>query len=63
NHDEPKSFHQAAQNKNWKETMRKEIHALEQNGTWTLENLPEGKKAIDSKWVYKIKFNPSGDVV
>ena len=42
--------------------MKKEIHALEQNGTWTLENLPKGKKAIDSKWVYKIKFKPSGEV-
>nr|GFA09694.1 retrovirus-related Pol polyprotein from transposon TNT 1-94 [Tanacetum cinerariifolium] len=62
NHDEPKSFSQAAQNKNWKEAMKKEIHALEQNGTWTLENLPKGKKAIDSKWVYKIKFKPSGEV-
>ncbi|GKB07893.1 putative reverse transcriptase domain-containing protein [Tanacetum coccineum] len=44
---------------NWKESMRKEIHALEQNGTWTLEQLPKGKKAIDSKWVNKIKFKPN----
>lgn len=51
-HDEPKSFHQAAQDENWKEAMQKEIHALEQNGMWTLEQLPEGKKAIDSRWVY-----------
>ncbi|GJV99527.1 putative reverse transcriptase, RNA-dependent DNA polymerase, LTR copia-type gag-polypeptide [Tanacetum coccineum] len=39
-----------------KEAMRKEIHALEKNRTWTLEQLPKGKKAIDSKWVYKIKL-------
>ncbi|GJU03398.1 putative RNA-directed DNA polymerase [Tanacetum coccineum] len=42
--------------------MRKEIHALEQNGTWTLEQLTKGKKAIDLKWVYKIKFKPNGEV-
>ncbi|GKB70227.1 putative RNA-directed DNA polymerase [Tanacetum coccineum] len=62
NHDEPKSFWEAAQNKNWKEAVRKEIHSLKQNRTWTLENLPKGKKAIDSKWMYKIKFKPSGEV-
>ncbi|GJS81629.1 integrase [Tanacetum coccineum] len=61
-HDEPKFFHQAAQDENWKEAIRKEIHTLEQNGTWTLEQLPNGKKAIDSKWVYKIKFKPNGEV-
>ncbi|KAI3667045.1 hypothetical protein L6452_42087 [Arctium lappa] len=40
----------------------KEIQALEQNGTWILEHLPEGKRAIDSKWVYKIKYKPNGEV-
>lgn len=42
--------------------MKKEIQALEQNDTWTLETLPKGKRAIDSKWVYKIKYKPNGDV-
>ncbi|KAI3681211.1 hypothetical protein L6452_35996 [Arctium lappa] len=27
-----------------------------------LEHLPEGKRAIDSKWVYKIKYKPNGEV-
>ncbi|GJT12737.1 MAK10-like protein [Tanacetum coccineum] len=39
-----------------------EVKALEKNSTWTLEDLPEGKRAIDSKWVYKIKFKPNGEV-
>ncbi|CAH9142301.1 unnamed protein product [Cuscuta epithymum] len=42
--------------------MQREIHALEENGTWTLVQLPPGKKAVDSKWVYKIKYKPNGDV-
>ncbi|KAK1414173.1 hypothetical protein QVD17_29914 [Tagetes erecta] len=61
-HDEPKTFNQAVQDKRWIEAMKKEIRALELNGTWTLEKLPEGKKAIDSKWVYKIKHKPNGEV-
>ncbi|GKB57482.1 putative RNA-directed DNA polymerase [Tanacetum coccineum] len=36
--------------------MKKEIRALQQ------KELPEGKKAIDSKWVYKIKSKPNGDI-
>ncbi|GKA38963.1 putative RNA-directed DNA polymerase [Tanacetum coccineum] len=42
--------------------MKKEIHALESSGTWTLEDLPEGKRAIDLKWVYKIKYKPNGEI-
>ena len=39
--------------------MQKEVRALEENGTWTLEELPVGKRVIDSKWVYKIKYKPN----
>ncbi|GJZ36437.1 putative RNA-directed DNA polymerase [Tanacetum coccineum] len=45
---EPKHFQQAIQDPRWIEAMKKEIQALEQNKTWTLEELPNGKKAIDS---------------
>lgn len=42
--------------------MKREIQVLEENGTWTLEPLPSGKKAIDPKWVYKIKYKPDGEI-
>ncbi|GKC43676.1 retrovirus-related pol polyprotein from transposon TNT 1-94 [Tanacetum coccineum] len=60
--DEPKSFHQAIKDERWTKAMRKEIRALEENGTWILQALPDGKRAIDSKWVYKIKYKPNGEV-
>ncbi|GJU89408.1 putative RNA-directed DNA polymerase [Tanacetum coccineum] len=53
NNDEPKCLKQAAQDARWREAMQQEVKALEKNGTWTLEYLLEGKRAIDSKWVYK----------
>ncbi|KAF5812650.1 putative RNA-directed DNA polymerase [Helianthus annuus] len=59
---EPKNFKQAMQDPKWVEAMQREIQALEQNNTWTIESLPEGKRAIDSKWVYKIKYKPNGEV-
>ncbi|GKA31226.1 putative RNA-directed DNA polymerase [Tanacetum coccineum] len=37
---EPKHFQQAIQDPRWIEAMKKEIQALEQNKTWTLEELP-----------------------
>ncbi|XP_021741495.1 uncharacterized protein LOC110707757 [Chenopodium quinoa] len=35
--------------------MAAEIRALEEQGTWILEKLPHGKKALGSKWVYTEK--------
>ncbi|KAM0060751.1 putative RNA-directed DNA polymerase [Helianthus debilis subsp. tardiflorus] len=60
--DEPKNFKQAVQDKHWRDATQREIKALEENGTWTIEDLPSGKRVIDSKWVYKIKFKPNGEV-
>ena len=59
---EPKHFKQAVKDIRWIEAMKQEIQALEENETWSLNELPEGKQAIDSKWVCKIKYKPNGDV-
>ena len=40
--------------------MNKEIEALNSNQTWEYIDLPPGKKAISSKWVYKVKLNLDG---
>nr|GFB50584.1 retrovirus-related Pol polyprotein from transposon TNT 1-94 [Tanacetum cinerariifolium] len=52
---EPSCFEQATHDEKWRNAIQQEIKALEKNGTWTLEELPEGKRPIDSKWVYKTK--------
>jgi hypothetical protein len=36
--------------------------ALDVNATWELVALPEDKKVIGCKWVYKIKHNANGSV-
>ncbi|KAL0365211.1 UNVERIFIED_CONTAM: hypothetical protein Sangu_0618700 [Sesamum angustifolium] len=46
----------------WEQAMDEELQALENNQTWTLTALPNGKKAIGSRWVYKLKMNPDGTV-
>jgi len=42
--------------------MAKEIGALELNHTWSVEDLPPGKKLINCKWVYKVKYNFDGSI-
>lgn len=42
--------------------MQQEIAALEENNIWELVDLPLGKQAIGSKWVYKIKHKANGNV-
>ena len=32
------------------------------NGTWSLVDLPIGKKAIGTKWVLKLKHKPDGSI-
>lgn len=39
----------------WKRAMTKEIGSLEENGTWELVELPPGRKAIKSQWVFVSK--------
>lgn len=46
----------------WKQAMDEEITSLHQNGTWTLEDLPQGIKPIPVKWVYKIKRDSKGNI-
>ncbi|GKB05825.1 retrovirus-related pol polyprotein from transposon TNT 1-94 [Tanacetum coccineum] len=55
-------YKQAVQYTGWRQTMDKELVALEKNNTWTLTVLPPGHKPISSKWVYKTKYNPDGIV-
>ncbi|KAA3487778.1 dehydrogenase/reductase SDR family member 7 isoform X1 [Gossypium australe] len=38
----------------------KEIHALDENGTWNLVGLLVGKQAVGCKWVCTVKVNPDG---
>ncbi|KAL6331602.1 hypothetical protein AAG906_011542 [Vitis piasezkii] len=59
---DPKSFKEAMKDVGWQKSMHEEIRALEENGTWTLEPLPNGKRALGSRWVYVTKYFSNGDI-
>ncbi|CAI7896205.1 unnamed protein product [Closterium sp. NIES-54] len=46
----------------WKKTMESELKSIEENGPWELVELPEGRKAITSKWLFKIKSDDDGKI-
>lgn len=59
---EPKSFVEAVKDGRWRDAMQAEIHALENNGTWVVTQMPPRKKALGCRWVYKIKYK-SNDTI
>ncbi|GJV49057.1 retrovirus-related pol polyprotein from transposon TNT 1-94 [Tanacetum coccineum] len=44
----------------WKKAINEEIVSLEKNHTWSLVRLPAGKKALQSKWVFRVKEEQDG---
>jgi hypothetical protein len=42
--------------------MESELKLLKELGTYTLTDLPEGRKAIGSKWVFRIKKDNKGNI-
>ena len=42
--------------------MEKEIESLGKNDVWRLMDLPKGRKAVGSKWLFKIKTDAKGSV-
>lgn len=52
---EPHSYKETVKSDKWVKAMNQEINALKENNTWEICSLLPGKRALTSKWVYKIK--------
>ncbi|KAG7543242.1 Reverse transcriptase RNA-dependent DNA polymerase [Arabidopsis thaliana x Arabidopsis arenosa] len=57
---EPCTYAQAKKIKEWLDAIEIEIDALESTNTWSVCSLPDGKKPIGCKWVFKVKLNADG---
>ncbi|GJV16538.1 retrovirus-related pol polyprotein from transposon TNT 1-94 [Tanacetum coccineum] len=60
---EPKKVTQALDDESWVEAMQEELLQFKLLNVWTLVDLPYGKKAIGTKWVYRNKKDQRGIVV
>ena len=62
---EPSTYQEAlesAESNEWYQAMMEEYNSLMQNDVWELVEKPNNKKLIKSKWVYKIKKEPSSPI-
>ncbi|GBM82162.1 Retrovirus-related Pol polyprotein from transposon TNT 1-94 [Araneus ventricosus] len=48
--------------KEWRETIQEELNSLNENETWEMVNLPQGRKPTENIWVYKTKKNADGEI-
>ena len=46
----------------WLKAMKNEVQSLKDNDVWELVELPDGRKAVGSKWVYKVRTGADGSI-
>lgn len=62
---EPSNVNEALkspESKLWETAMIEELNSHKTNNTWQLADLPKGRKAIQNKWVFKIKRDAAGNI-
>ena len=59
---EPNSYDEAAQKKEWVEAMIEEYQSIMKNDVWDIVLKPENKSVVSSKWIYKIKHAADGSI-
>ncbi|GKB20303.1 putative ribonuclease H-like domain-containing protein, partial [Tanacetum coccineum] len=60
---EPKKISEALKDESWVHAMQEELLQFKIQKVWILVDLPYGKKAIGTKWVYRNKKDERGVVV
>nr|GEV52350.1 hypothetical protein [Tanacetum cinerariifolium] len=61
--DEPNKVDQALKDPSWIEAMQEELLQFKMQKVWVLVDLPYGKRAIGTKWVYRNKKDERGIVI
>ncbi|XP_040206910.1 uncharacterized mitochondrial protein AtMg00820-like, partial [Rana temporaria] len=46
----------------WIKAAEEELKSMHDTKTWTLTELPPGRKAIGCKWTFKVKYNADGTI-
>ncbi|CAI7855694.1 unnamed protein product [Closterium sp. NIES-54] len=46
----------------WRAAIQEELDTLAERGTWELVNMPEGRKPVGVRWIFKIKTGDMGQL-
>ena len=64
-HDEPTNYEEVMMSPDsakWLEAMKSEMGSMYENKVWTLIDLPDDRKAIKNKWIFKRKMDTDSSV-
>ncbi|GJS65006.1 putative ribonuclease H-like domain-containing protein [Tanacetum coccineum] len=61
--EEPKKITQALQDESWVEAMQEELLQFKLQNVWVLCDLPDGKRVIGTKWVFRNKRDERGTII
>ncbi|KAL1204565.1 Retrovirus-related Pol polyprotein from transposon RE2 [Cardamine amara subsp. amara] len=58
----PKTYEEAKGIKVWMDAVNAEKEAMDKNHTWDVRDLPPGKRAVTSRWIFTIKYHSNGEI-
>ncbi|KAL0846891.1 hypothetical protein Bca101_020137 [Brassica carinata] len=58
----PRSYEEAMLIQEWRDSVNAEADAMVRNDTWYESELPKGKRAVSSRWIFTIKYLPNGQI-
>ena len=64
-HDEPTNYEEAVMSPDstkWLKAMKSEMGSMYENKVWTLIDLPNDRRAIEIKWIFKRKTDADSSV-
>ena len=62
---EPANYEEVMRGPNsnkWHDAMQSELGSMYENKVWTLTDLPDDRRAIENKWIFKKKIYADGNV-
>ncbi|KAK1682786.1 hypothetical protein QYE76_043634 [Lolium multiflorum] len=65
NNDEDPTYEEAMMSPDsnkWQEAMKSEMGSMYDNKVWTLVDLPDSRKAVENKWIFKRKTDADGNI-
>ncbi|KAK1680530.1 hypothetical protein QYE76_041378 [Lolium multiflorum] len=65
NDEDPATYEEAMMSPDsnkWQEAMKFEMGSMYDNQVWTLVDLPDSRKAVENKWIFKRKTDADGNV-